>query len=305
MSRRNERVLVALLLLGLLGISSSYWVYRGLTVFREASRDYAAPSDDVAESRAFGTTTAGIREVTWILDGGSIQRAFYLPPRNGALVIYGHGAPGDAASLLPESLAMGRQGFGALLIDFPGYGRSQGRRNWGPEYLASIRKAVDFAIAQPEVARDRIGAFGYSMGGFVMVRAAAADDRISALVLLADGANLAEQLRAPYSGHVPGLGYFAVAAALWSGVPVAELDLRSALPRLGNRPVLIIAGKLDASISERALADLISTMKNEKSWVVEGVGHINWPQLAGDPYFARLREFWSAALVEQSAAASH
>lgn len=299
------KTLIALLA-GLLLVASSYWSYRGLTVFRSALRDYAATPDDLNEStlRSSRAAAAATQTVTWILADGSRQRAFYLPPRNGAVIVYAHGSPGAGSGLLPEALAMAEHGFGAVLLDLPGYGGSEGSRDWGPSFQAAIRSAVDFAIRQPGVDPRRIGGFGYSMGGCAMARAAAGDDRIAGLVLLSTYTNVSDQLHAQYRGRVPALGYFALAAAIWSGVPVAQMDTRAALRRLGRRPVFVIAGGADAAIPRHMADELQQAAANADLWLVEGVGHTGFAARLGAPYFARLREFWGRALSGKSVAAA-
>lgn len=303
MGPRRVKFLIALAA-GLLAIPLSYWLYRGLAVFRDELRGCAissAPDESVLrDSRA---TSAGLREVSWRLPDGSKQRAFYLPPSNGAVVVYAHGAAGNGLALLPEALAMAEHGFGALLLDLPGYGRSEGRNDWGPGFQATIRAAVDFAVRQPGVNPRGIGAFGYSMGGYAMARAAADDGRIAGLVLLAAYTDLSDLLHFERRSRVPGLGYFAIAADAWYGIPIAEMDTRVALRRLGGRPVFIIAGGADIAIPVSMSEELLSAATNAKRWVVEEAGHTGFADRAGQAYFARLLGFWTTALSRKTASA--
>jgi pimeloyl-ACP methyl ester carboxylesterase len=300
MKRRGARFF-ALLIAGLLMVPGSYWAYRGVTVFRAELSEYEEIPDLDIQARA--TLAAATEEVTWSLADGSRQRAFYLPPRNGAVVVYAHGTLGDASSLLPEALAMARYGFGALLLDLPGYGASQGRRDWGPSFQATLREAVDFAIRQPGVEPGRIGGFGYSWGTYVIARAAAEDHRIAALVLLAASSSVTDAMHGVFlPSRLPALHHFANAAATWYGVPVREMDMRALLPRLGNRPVQIVVGERDRRVSRAALDELRRLSANSRVWVIEGVGHVGIAKQVGEPYFLRLREFWQGALAGNSEA---
>jgi pimeloyl-ACP methyl ester carboxylesterase len=77
------------------------------------------------------------------------------------------------------------RGYNVLAFDGPGQGgalRQQGLV-FRPDWEAVISPVVDFALTRPETADDRIILFGYSMGGYLVARAAAFESRIAALIL--------------------------------------------------------------------------------------------------------------------------
>ena len=66
-------------------------------------------------------------------------------------------------------------GYGVLLFDRRGEGASEGAGNmfgWGGE--RDIFAAIDFLESRPDVDPDRIGGLGLSVGGELMLQAAAA-----------------------------------------------------------------------------------------------------------------------------------
>jgi len=72
-----------------------------------------------------------------------------------------------------------------LAFDGPGQGsalRQQGLV-FRPDWEAVIGPVIDYALTRPEIADDRIVLFGYSMGGYLVARAAAFDSRVAALIL--------------------------------------------------------------------------------------------------------------------------
>jgi len=283
----------------LLLIGSCFWAYRGLEAYRRALRDYRpTPYEATEAGRArLAKALALGRRVGWKLGDGSLQNAFYLPGRNGALIVYAHGSPGSGLDALPEARALAESGYGALLVDLPGYGFSEGRRTWDERFIESIRRAVDFAVVQPGVDSDRIGGHGYSNGGSLIARAAAADPRISALVLLATYTNLTDQLHYAFRRRIPGMGYFAIAAACWSGVPVSELDTLAALRRIGPRPTLIISGESDLAIPIE-MADLLqSGSVRAEMLLFKDMGHVGFAQQMGATYLGPVNAFWDEALA--------
>jgi len=227
-----------------------FWFYRGTQVFIRQSVEFApTPYDATGVGRQrLAQATRIAQRVGWQLEDGSHQNAFYLPPQNGSLIIFAHGSPGDGLFALEEGRILAERGYGVLLVDLPGYGLSEGNRAWDASFVESIRRAIDFAQTRPEIGPHQIGGFGYSNGGCLIARVAAEDERLAAIVLLASYSNLADQLHHANQRRTPLLGYVAIAASLWAGVPVSELDTVAALRRMTPRPTLIMAGRGDLVI---------------------------------------------------------
>jgi hypothetical protein len=62
--------------------------------------------------------------------------------------------------------------------------RSPARRLvFRPDWEAVITPVIDYALTHREIAADRIALFGYCLGGYVVARAGAFDDRVAALIL--------------------------------------------------------------------------------------------------------------------------
>ncbi|MDP2289911.1 MAG: alpha/beta fold hydrolase [Actinomycetota bacterium] len=118
---------------------------------------------------------------------GTRMSAWYVPSTNGAAVVLRHGAGSTRTSVVAQAVVLADHGYGVLLTDARGHGRSDGRAmDFGWNGDADISAAVDFLVAQPDVDPTQIGVVGMSMGGEEAVGAAAADERIVAVV--AEGA---------------------------------------------------------------------------------------------------------------------
>ncbi|OPX07221.1 S9 family peptidase [Mycobacterium sp. AT1] len=77
------------------------------------------------------------------------------------------------------------RGFNVLAVDGPGQGAAlrEQRLVMRPDWEAVITPVIDFALTRPEIAPTQITLFGYSLGGYLVARAAAFDDRVAAVVL--------------------------------------------------------------------------------------------------------------------------
>jgi dienelactone hydrolase len=160
--------------------------------------------------------------------------------------------------------------------------------------------AVDFAEGQPEVDPMRIGGFGYSNGGCLIARAAAEDERIRAFVLLAAYTNLSDQLHYAYHRRTPGMGYFAIAASIWSGVPVQDLDTVAALERMTPRPALMISGGRDSQIPVSMGEKLKSSIPGAEGILYREIGHLDFAGQGGAYYVGSLVEFFDRAFAHDS-----
>ena len=128
------------------------------------------------------------RQASFYSEGSRIAAELYLPddgvqPR--PAVVLAHGFCGVKELFLPayaERLA--RAGFVGLAFDYRGFGESEGERGRLVPYeqMADIRNAITFLRTLPEVNADAIGLWGTSFGGANVLRVAAIDRRVKALV---------------------------------------------------------------------------------------------------------------------------
>ena len=99
---------------------------------------------------------------------------WYVPSRNGAAVIVFPGRSGSRK----QARMLVRHGYGVLLYDRRGEGRSEGDPNgWGWDFDKDIRAGLDFLKARPDVDPQRIGGLGLSVGGEMMLQTAAGTTR--------------------------------------------------------------------------------------------------------------------------------
>ena len=133
--------------------------------------------------RRLPTTNSRIRDVTFRTDDDVALSGWYVPGRNGAAVVLLHGAGSTRVGHPRHAAVLAGHGYGVLLFDGRGHGRSDGRAmDFGWYGDSDIVAAVNVLAAQPEVDDRRIGAVGLSMGGEEAVGAVAAEPRLRAVV---------------------------------------------------------------------------------------------------------------------------
>jgi len=238
--------------------------------------------------------------------------------------------------------ALADAGFIVVRFDKRGVGQSGGRPEAATleDYAEDLRAVVRFMSERRDVDRDRLVVIGHSEGGAIGMLAAAREDRIKGLVLLASigstGAelNMAQVTRALERSNRSAAERQATidlqkkiqAAVLgsgtWDGVPEAfraQADtpwFRSFLAfdparhiRDIDQPILVIQGLLDTQV-DPSNADRLETLARtrDRDKVVEvvkvpGINHLLLPATTGDvDEYASLRDLQISPAISTAVA---
>jgi uncharacterized protein len=156
--------------LGLLGLA---WVAR--SSYRIATHDFEPWPGSAILKHPEEIGVAGLTPVSFVSGGGAKLAAWYVPSKNRAAVVLAHGTNADRSALLPELRILANAGFGVLAFDWPGDGESTGHIEWGQEEQDALRAALGWLTMQHDIDPQRIGGFGFSMGGYTLAQVAAQD----------------------------------------------------------------------------------------------------------------------------------
>jgi uncharacterized protein len=218
------------------------------------------------------------RDVAFRTSDGVWLSAWYLAPRNGAAVVLLPGAGSTRTAVLPQAAVLARHGYGALLADTRGHGRSGGHAMdfgwWGGR---DISAAVSFLEHQPGIQAGKIAVLGLSMGGEQAIAATGADPRIRAVIAEgvtgmqpADRGWLPNGIDGVLQRGMEWVQY--TAAGLLSGTP-RPLPLRDAIRAAAPRPVLIIAGGAVPDEPAAARWFQAASPATVHLWVIPHAGH--------------------------------
>ena len=273
-----------------------YTIRVAVASYRGGRSDYRRwPAAEISR-RPERTGIPGLQEVAFADPGESRLAGWYAPSRNGAAVVLVHGTSADRSSLLTETRFLATSGFGALAIDIPGQGSSEGVTGWGLAERKAISAAVTWLGTRAEVDPQRIGAFGYSMGAYVVVQAAVLDTRLRSVVLLACPNDVMEQnwVTSDRWGLVSQLpNYWALRAAGQS----VDMPPREVIGAIAPRPVLIINGDLDRAVPQYMAHQLFAAAGDPKElWIVTGAHHNDVAKVAPHEYPERLTGFFRRTL---------
>jgi uncharacterized protein len=122
---------------------------------------------------------AAHEDVSFTTSDGLRLHGWFVPSKNGATVI---SFPGRKGPQKPARLLV-RNGYGVLLFDRRGEGESDGDPNaLGWRGTRDLEAAIAYLESRPDVDANRIGGVGVSVGGEVMLQAAAETNDFKAIV---------------------------------------------------------------------------------------------------------------------------
>src|SRR6266550_3576453 len=130
-----------------------------------------------------------VQDVSIPYEGTTLPAYLFLVDDSGAArptIVYnsGYDSTREESYYVIAAAAL-RRGYNVLAFDGPGQGAAlrEQRLVMRPDWEAVITPVVDYALTRGEIAADKIVLFGYSLGGFLVARAAAFEHRVAALIL--------------------------------------------------------------------------------------------------------------------------
>ena len=245
-------------------------------------------------------------DVTFRTSDGVRLSAWYVPSTNRAAVVTVPGSGSNRSATLDQATVLARHGYGVLMVDPRGQGRSGGHAmdaGWYGD--RDVTAAVTFLQHQPGVDPARIGVLGLSMGGEEAIGAAAATSAIRAVV--AEGAT--HRTAADKAGYLPG----GIAGAIQRGLDrvtygTAALlssahqpgTLHTAITRAHDTPFLLIAAGKGADEPDAVAYLRTAAPDRVQTWIVPGASHVHGLARAPDEWTARVTGFFDRTLGASS-----
>lgn len=244
-------------------------------------------------------------------------RAWWIPgtdPR--AALVFVHGG-GDDNRSLPHGagLALARDlvahRYAVLMIDLRNFGESDGTPEgltYGDLEANDVVGAVDAIAARGPTLP--VGAIGFSMGGATVLRAAARDPRLRAIVADSAPADMRD-VSVAFVHAATGLPSLLAAAFVWSaehlhGAALGRGGTVAALAGATLPPVLLISDAHDPIVPPEQMRRLASAIPSATTWKTSGNAespfgtHIKSYRLGPEAYVARVTAFLDATLASDA-----
>jgi len=249
------------LVLGLLLVGAG--ALGGVALLFRAQRVVLFPVAGIPYASADVAAVGGER--LWLDADGERVEAYFLPAVGVAhgrapLVIFAHGNGERIDDWVAPFAALRAFGLSALLVEYPGYGRSEGTPSQA-SVGAAMRVAYDTAVARADVDPARIVGYGRSLGGGA-ISALSTERPFAALVLESTFTSVTELAR--------GFG-------LPRWLVRDPFDNAAALARFGG-PALFVHGEHDEMIPLAHARTLHALVAGSRLAVAPGCGHNDCPQ---------------------------
>ncbi len=261
--RRSRRALPAAVAASIVVIAAmagcdSYFFYPSKDHFPNPALDCVARED------VFIRTPDAVRLHGWVLRPGREPLG---------TILFLHGNAENMSTHVNSVLWLVRAGYRVVLVDYRGYGRSEGRATMAGVHADALA-AIDAVFGMEGVDRDRVAVLGQSLGGAVAIYAVANSPhkaRIKALVVDSAFSGYQEIAREK-------VGQISVLRLLRS--PLSRLVTDRYSPRLwvgrvAPVPLFIVHGDADRVVPPAHGERLYALAAEPKSLcIVPGAGHI-------------------------------
>ena len=236
------------------------------------------------------------REVAFKASDGVTLSAWYRPTQNGATLLVILGGGGNRTGAVAHAKLLVRHGYGVLLHDARGRGKSEGAENsfgWG--WQNDVAGALAFLKTRPEVDPERIGGLGLSTGADVLANAAGQRKDLKAVVADGTAAGSFEDAH-----RVMGLTaltpFMFMEFATVGGVSGAEPGavIEDMIKRVTSPLLLVAAGPPEKPYGEAY--DHAAGDRPVDVWYLPDVGHTGALRDAAPAYERRVAAFFDRAL---------
>jgi pimeloyl-ACP methyl ester carboxylesterase len=226
-----------------------------------------------------------------------------VPTGRTVLLLHGFAEP---VSLRSRVEALTRHGWNVAMLDARGHGRSGGdRSSFGGREAGDLRAWIDALSARVGPPLD-CAAWGRSMGAGIIVRTAAEDPRVAALVLESPYVDLEDAVavilrryRLPFPRWLARrVARRAASLARVSLTRPRPIDLA---PRVRG-PALVVHGSDDSLVPPAEARRLAEAFPHSAPVIeVAGAGHTNVIDVGGDALLERIAAFLDEAVARPSA----
>ena len=288
-------VLVAGALVGLGWEASGRAIHPGCGTYEWTARDFPAlEAEEVVVESSTGARLAG--------------RFFH--GREDATIVLLHGYGGNQDELLPLADQLHDAGYSIFTYDQRGCGGSTGEVTFGAREQDDLVSVVDYLASRPDVDAERLGAFGYSMGGATAIMTAAREPRIKGVVADSAWSDVHAWLKPSVKDSFvhPRDRFTALSlqlAELRTGIDLDDLRPADVIGRISPRPVLLVHGRADEVVPAAEAERNHGAAQEPKELVlVSGAGHGDTIAPGGASLRGHVRHFFRRALPLKRMAAA-
>lgn len=220
-------------------------------------------------------------EEVWLEAADGVQVHGIYAVRNGAFaeLLFFHGNAGNLYDRLDNVASLVQSGLNVLIMDYRGYGKSQGTPSERALYEDGLL-AYRYLVERRGVDPRQLVLFGRSLGSTVAIELGATEE--CGAIVAESAFTSAQELARVHYGFLPGMLLRSMSH---------EFDSIGRAPRL-KAPVLYVHGTVDDIVPIGMGRRLFEASPEPKEWYeIDGAGHNDTMYVGGAEYFRRLVDF--------------
>lgn len=238
---------------------------------------------------------------------------FYMPAQNidepttapAVIIVHGLNDCKRRTFILTAAGMLNKQGFNILALDLRDHGDStieDGRQAGGSEEFRDVLGGYDWLISEKQIAENRIGLMGFSLGGSTVMIAAGEEPRIAAVWEDSGFGDLSKIISTElqrngvptiFGSGMVFIGQLIAGDALLAYQPLAEVA------KFNGRPLYIVHGSNDTRVSVESATDIAAAINANGGQVIPWITdskHIESIFYHTTEYEARLVQFFKQNL---------
>lgn len=226
-------------------------------------------------------------------DSGKAERihCWWIPAsgQEAGVILYLHGNGINMGANLAHACRFHQLGFSVLLIDYRGYGRSEGSFPTESSVYQDAQAAWNYLVQQRGVPKEQIFIYGHSLGGAIAIDLAVQHPQAAGLIVESSFTSISKM--AGYRGH------------FWmfpAGLLVNQRFDSISKVRSLQIPVLFMHGLADGVVPHQ-MSQLLFAAANEPKQLVlfPDAGHNNVADVAGSQYLEAVQNFFEQVRTRQ------
>ncbi|MCT7954676.1 alpha/beta hydrolase [Laspinema palackyanum] len=229
-------------------------------------------------------------EEVWIpvsQKSGKVERihGWWIPSETSSsrVLLYLHGNGVNIGANVNHAARFHQLGFSVLLIDYRGYGLSEGSFPTENTVFVDAETAWNYLVQDRGIAPEQIFLYGHSLGGAIAIDLASRQPDAAGAIVQSSFTTMREMV--DYRFH---FWMFPIDLIL-----THRFDSRAKISQL-QIPVLFIHGTADPQIPSEMTEELYRLASEPKQlFLVADAGHNNVASIAGEAYFQAVRDFIS------------
>ena len=249
----------------------------------------------------------------WFTNEQGLKLKGWLIKSNQALdkplptIIFCHGLGSNKSDFMDLARHLVYYGYNAFLFDLRAHGESEGSScSLGLYEQNDLEAALDYLIKRDDIDPERIGIFGFSLGGAIALMAAANDKRIAAVLSDSSFNDLKEQSGYTLSSfyHLPSFLFMPLASLIYRIYFKGSMDLVSpinSVSKISPRALMLIYGEKDTQIPPDSNKKLFAMAKEPKAlWSIPEANHGETLSMDHERYRERVLKFFDQYVKDRS-----